>query len=331
MRWENYHYFLLFLLIPLGIAFFIYADKARQKALSLFCDPVFISKLIPDFSWLRLILKQILRLGVLFFILLALVGPQWGYHFEEVIRKGSDVLLLVDVSNSMLAEDVNPNRLERAKRKIYDLLKMAQGDRMGMIVFAGKAALLVPLTLDYQAIYQFLDILSPDLISTQGTDLDAALELGLKSFQDPKTSKAMIIFTDGEDFNEDLESVISSLKQAKVILYILGFGTPEGAPIPLPKGEGGFKRDESGNIVISKLDETGLSRLAVATGGEYVRAVTSDADLKELYVKSLKGALSGSEIKSGKKRVYENRFQWPLGMAFLWLLAEMWIGDKRKT
>jgi len=331
MRWSDYRYFLFLLLIPPLAVFLVYVWRQRRRAMASFCDSEFYQKLIPYFSPLRRILKQVLLALALLFTVLALAEPQWGYHFEEVLRKGVDLMLVVDVSNSMLAEDVKPNRLERAKRKIYDLLKIAQGDRIGLIIFAGRAVLLVPLTLDYQAIHQFLETLSPDLIPIQGSDVEGALKLAMKSFKDPKTSKAILLFTDGEDFGENRPALIESLKEAKIPLYVLGFGTPEGAPIPQPKGEGGFKRDDAGEVVISKLDEKDLANLAVATGGEYVRSVTGDEDLNELYVKGLKGALSGSEIKASKKRVYESRFQWPLGLALILLLVEMAIGENKRA
>jgi Ca-activated chloride channel family protein len=331
MRWADYRYFLLFSLVPLLVVFLIILGKSRHKAMVRFCDAQFFRKLMPYFSRFRRVFKQALIVATLVFTIIALAEPQWGYHFEEVVRKGVDLMLVVDVSNSMLAQDMKPNRLERAKRKIYDLLKVAQGDRIGLVIFAGRAALIVPLTLDYQAIYQFLETLSPELIPVQGSDLSGGLKLAVKSFKDPKTSKAIMVFTDGEDFQESLDSDIKTLRDDKIPLYILGFGTPEGAPIPLPKGEGGFKRDDAGDVVISKLDEKGLASLAVATGGEYVRSVTGDEDIDELYVKGLKGALTGSEIKASKKRVYESRFQWPLAVALLLLFLEMMIGENKRV
>jgi len=330
MRWAEYRYFLFFALIPFLVVFLVFLGRSRRKAMERFCDAKFFQKLMPYFSPFRRIFKQALFVATVVFTIIALAEPQWGYHFEEVVRKGVDLMLVVDVSNSMLAQDMKPNRLERAKRKIYDLLKTAQGDRIGLVIFAGRAALLVPLTLDYQAIYQFLETLSPDLIPVQGSDLSGALKLAVKSFKDPKTSKAMMVFTDGEDFKENLESEIKLLRDEKIPLYIMGFGSTEGAPIPLPKGEGGFKRDDTGNVVISKLDEKGLASLAVATGGEYVRSVTGDEDINELYVKGLKGAITGTEIKASKKRVYESRFQWPLAIALLILLLEMMIGENKR-
>lgn len=329
MKWGHFTYLFCLLLLPVFAGIFIFFNKQRKKKLAEFADESFWQKLMPMARPGRKIAKQVLWLMALLCFFVALAEPKWGYHFEDVVRKGVDIFLLVDVSNSMLAEDVKPSRLERAKRKIYDLLKMSQGDRIGLIVFAGRAVVLCPLTLDYQAIHQFIESLSTELISIQGTDLSGAISLALKSYKDPKSQKALITFTDGEDSNPDFPKIISTLKEQKIPLYILGFGTPEGAPIPLPKGEGGFKRDDAGNLVISKLAEKGLMQVASETGGEYVRSVTSDEDLNELYAKGLKGAMSGSEIKTSKKRVYESRFQWPLGLGIFFLLLSFFLGEVR--
>lgn len=319
MKWGNLYYLYLLALIPTFAFLFFLLARQRKKWMESFADSKFWQKLMPISRPGKLVVKQILWLFALLCFVVAFAEPKWGYHFEDVVRKGVDIFLLVDVSNSMLAEDVKPNRLERAKRKIYDLLKISQGDRIGLIIFAGRAVVLCPLTLDYQAIHQFLETLSPDLIPIQGTDLSGAITLALKSFKDPKSQKALITFTDGEDHNPDMAKIATTLKEQKIPLYILGFGTTEGAPIPLPKGEGGFKRDDAGNLVVTKLAEKSLSQLASETGGEYVRSVTSDEDLNELYAKGLKGAMSGSEIKASKKRVYESRFQWPLGFGIFLL------------
>jgi len=331
MRWGDPKFFLLLFLVPVwAVAAFFWA-RSRKRALKQLCDERFAGKLIPLQSRLRRLVKQALWGVSLVLLIVTAAEPKWGYHFEEVVRKGVDLMLVVDVSNSMLAEDVKPSRLERAKRKIYDLLKMAQGDRIGMIVFAGRPVLLSPLTLDYQAVHQFIESLSPDILTVQGSDLAAALKLAMKAFKDPKSEKAMMVFSDGEDFSENLSAVAKDLAQAKIPVYILGVGTPEGAPIPLPRGEGGFKRDDAGNVVVTKLKEKALADLAVSTGGEYVRSVTNDEDLNEIYAKGLKGALTGSEVKTSKKRVYESRFQWPLGVAILLLLAESLLGENRRV
>ncbi|MBL7686044.1 MAG: VWA domain-containing protein, partial [Deltaproteobacteria bacterium] len=330
MRWGDLRYLILLALFPVLVLFLILTARSYRKKLLQFCEAGFLNRLIPFQSQVRPLIKRVLYGLTFLFFVLTLIEPKWGYHFEDVVRKGVDLMLIVDVSNSMMAEDMKPNRLEREKRKIVDLLKMAQGDRIGLIVFAGKPILLCPLTLDYQTIDQFLEDLSTDLIPIQGTDLKGAIDLAIKSFKDEKSQKALMIFSDGEDFGEDLAQATGKLKELKIPAYIMGFGTPEGAPIPSGRGEGGFKRDDSGNLVVSKLNERALSDLALATGGEYVRSVTNDDDLNELYTKALKGAQQGNEIKTSKKRVYESRFQWPLGIALFLIILEFLISENRR-
>lgn len=320
MHWSHSFYFYLFLLVPFFLAFFFWIARMRKRALARFCDPGFWKVLMPSFDPRRRILKQACWLLGVMLLVITLAEPQWGYHYEEVKRRGVDLFLVVDLSNSMLAEDIKPNRLERARRKIYDFLKMAEGDRVGLIVFAGRSVMLCPLILDYQAMDPFLESLSPDLIPIQGTDLAGALRVGVGNFKDPHTAKAMIVFTDGEDYSEEMKSSLDLLQSKKISLYILGIGTPEGAPIPLPKGEGGFKKEESGAMILTKLSEKTLADLAVSTGGKYVRSVTGDEDLKELYLRGLKGSLEMSEIKSGKKQVYDTRFQWSLAFALFFFI-----------
>lgn len=331
MKFAQPLYFIALIFLPLIALLFVFLFKKRQKNLQLFANIHSIQLLLPHFSPYRKVIKQALWLLTFFSLILALVGPQWGYHFEEVSRKGVDLFILADVSSSMMAEDLKPNRLEQLKRKVHDLLKLSQGDRIGLIVFAGKAVVLCPLTLDYQAIEQFIEDLSPDLISIQGTNMTEALRLARQSFKDTKTSKALFLITDGEDHSEALEKEVKELKQNQIPLYILGIGTAQGAPIPLEKGEGGFKRDEAGNVVVSQLKESVLSELALASGGEYTRSVTTDEDLNTLYVKGLKGALSSSEFKASKKKVYEHRYQWPLAFALLFLIIEFMFSDYKKA
>ncbi len=328
MRWGQSLYFLVLFLIPLGMVFFIFTEKKRVRDLLRLADSVLLSRLLPNFNSTRHKIRKLAFLISLFFLSLALAEPQWGYHWEDVVRKGVDLMLVVDLSNSMNAEDLKPSRLMRVRRKIQDLLKKVEGDRVGMVVFAGRAIQLCPLTLDYQAITQFIDSLSPDLIPIQGTDLSGALDLAMKNFKDPKSSKAILVMSDGEDFSEELKEIEGRLKKEAISVYVLGFGSIEGAPIPLEKGEGGFKRDSAGNVVLSKLEETTLGQLAASTGGIYVRSVTGDEDLDELYVKGLKGVLTDHEIKESKKRVYESRFQWPLAFGLLILVAEFLWREK---
>jgi len=328
MRFNHPDFVFLFFLVPLLLALLFYQGSRRRKAWQAFADPELQGRLMPNRSPWRLLLKNTLKVLALCFLILALMEPQWGMKEEEVTMKGADLMLLMDVSNSMLAQDIKPSRLERMKRKLRDLIQILAGDRVGLIAFAGRSFLLSPLTIDYGTLEMFVDELSTQTIPVQGTDLSGALSLAIKAMNDKDSAKAIMVFSDGEDFSEKLDKMIEVLKEKKIKVFTLGFGTPEGAP--LPESGGGFKTNSDGQMVVSKLKEEALKDLALQTGGAYVRAVTSDEDLKQLYVKGVRGALDLSELKAARKQVWESRFYWPLGIAFAFLLLERLISDSKR-
>ncbi len=328
MRFNHPDAVFLFFLVPLLLALFLYQGRRRRKAWQALADHPLRAKLMPNRSPWRILVKNTLKALALGFLVLALMEPQWGTKEEEVTIKGADLMLVLDVSNSMLAQDVKPSRLERMKRKLKDLLDILAGDRVGLIAFAGRSFLLSPLTIDYGTLELFVDELSPNTIPVQGTDLSGALSLAIKAMSDKDSAKAIMIFSDGEDFSEKLDKVIDVLKEKKIKVFALGFGTPEGAPIP--EGSGGFKTNSEGQMVVSQLKEEALKDLALETGGAYVRAVSGDADLKQLYVKGVRGALELSELKAARKQVWESRYYWPLGIALALLAAERLIADSRR-
>ena len=286
-------------------------------------------QIIPDFSPGRRRVKAALVILGILFACIALLRPQWGYTLREIKRKGIDIFVLVDTSDSMLAEDISPNRMERAKRELVDLLKYLHGDRIGLIAFAGRPFVACPLTTDYEAFGLFVDALDTDLIPVQGTDISGAVETALTSFpSDESRSKAVILITDGED---TLGRVFASAQKAKeqgVRTFVIGMGSEKGAPIPLRVGNG-FKKDRDGSMVISKLDEAALQKLALATGGSYVRSVTGDLDLEQIYLKGIKEVLEARELKSESKIVGEERFQIPLLFALLFLLWESFVRETK--
>ena len=274
-------------------------------------------------------LKVVLLLAALGLMIFALAGPRWGSHYQEVTQKGVDIVLLADVSPSMLVEDVKPNRLERARREIHDFLKVVQGDRVGLVAFSGAAYVQCPLTLDYAALEMFLQALSPELIPTAGTDLGAAIETGLSAF-DPKaeTDKVMLLITDGED-NEGrgLEAARKAAEKG-VKIFVFGVGEAGGGPVP-GGGQGGFKKDEQGNMVLSRMDEESLREIAADTGGTYVRSVAGDLDLDVLYFDGIRSRTTAQTLKSGKIRIEEERFFLFLLPAFLLLLVEGFLAERR--
>jgi len=325
MRFANPEYLLLLLLVPILVGLFLVLSYQQRRAWEVLADPSFKQRIVPGYSPGRRKIKFFLKILALLFLILSLMGPQWGSHEEEVRMRGVNIMLLVDVSDSMLAQDLQPSRLERERRKLKDLLKMLSGDRVGLVAFAGRSFLLSPLTADYGTLDRYIDDLSPETIPVKGTDLAGALSLALKSLPEGDEGKAIVLLTDGEDHSEKMEKVLQEIKSRNIKLFVLGVGTPEGAPIP-EKG-GGFKSTQVGEMVVSKLKEGFLKDLALETEGAYARTVSSDNDLQELYVKGIRGVMDPSDLRVTRKKVWENRFYWPLAFALFFLLLERVIPE----
>jgi Ca-activated chloride channel family protein len=264
------------------------------------------------------------------FLLLSLTRPQWGYQWEDVRQEGVDIIIALDVSSSMLAEDIKPNRLERAKRKISDLLEMLQGDRVGLVAFAGTSFVQCPLTLDYTAARIFLSAIDTDLIPVQGTALGDALRTSIKAFRsEEKKSKAIILITDGEDQTGQALKAAKEAEKAGVKVYTIGIGRDIGAPLPNPNQAGGFLKNKDGEVILTKLDETTLQQISLQTGGSYVRSVTGDIDLKTIYLDQINQNLEKKEFKSERRKIWQERFQWFIFPALLFLLYESRLSAKK--
>ena len=317
----------LWLLPVVGLALLAY-HRQREKALSRFAEPELLGRLTGTVIPGMRTVKSALTLFALGLMIFALAGPRWGSHYQEVTQKGVDIVVLADVSPSMMVEDVKPNRLERAKREIHDFLQVVQGDRVGLVAFSGAAYVQCPLTLDYAALEMFLQSLSPDLIPIAGTDLGAAIDTGLSAF-DPKveTDKVMLLITDGED-NEGrgLEAARKAAGKG-VKIFVFGVGDAAGGPVP-GGGQGGFKKDEQGKMVLSRMDEESLRKIATDTGGTYVRSVAGDLDLDVLYFNGIKARTTAQTLKSGKIRIEEERFVFFLLPAFFFLLIEGFLVER---
>ncbi len=318
-------------LMPLAAVALIVENRRKKRALQAFADAHLLDRLTwPDLRG-RKFVKSLLVLLALGLMLFALAGPRWGSHYEEVSQKGVDVMILIDVSPSMQVEDISPNRLERARREILDFIKVVQGDRIGLVAFAGAAFVQCPLTLDYAALELFLGALQPDLIPVPGTDLGAAIETGISAFDEKSaTDRVIVLITDGED-NEKKSLAAARQAAAKGIkIFVFGIGDVGGGPIPELDGSGGFKKDNQGKLILSKLEEEGLQEIAARTGGTYVRSVAGDLDLDLLYFDGIKSRTEAQELKSGKIRVYEERFPLFVMAAFILLLIEGFIDEKRR-
>ncbi len=320
MRIAHPYWALLLLLAPILIGILTWHRYRQRKIWEKFADWDMRPRLLPLANAFRPTLKLILKALAFLLIVISLMEPQWGQREEEVKMRGINVMLLVDVSHSMLAQDLQPNRLELEKRKVRDLIRLLKGDRVGLVAFAGRSFLLSPLTVDYGTLDRYVDELGPETIPVPGTDLAGALHLALKSFPPGEDGKAILIFTDGEDHSEKMKDLITELKAKGTPVFILGIGTPQGAPVPEPAG--GFKSDDSGQTVISQLGEEYLKELALKTNGAYVRAISSDDDLKELYLNGIRKAVNPEELSVSHRKVWESRFYWPLGAAVFLISLE---------
>jgi Ca-activated chloride channel family protein len=232
-------------LLPLAALALIIYNRQRKRAMEGFADPELLARLTGKERKGRAFLKGLLMLGALGLMLFALAGPRWGSHYQEVSQKGVDIMILVDVSPSMLVEDIEPNRLERARREILDFLRVVQGDRVGLVAFSGAAYVQCPLTLDYAALQMFLDALQPDLIPVPGTDLGAAIETGLSSFDyASETDRVILLITDGEDNeNRGLEAARNAAQKG-VKIFVFGMGEMSGGPIPASDENRGCDAEE---------------------------------------------------------------------------------------
>ncbi len=327
MRYGNLNLLWLLWLLPVCTFFFVWAFKRKQKLILKFVSKELRDRLLEGVSFKKQHFKAFVLLLTIFFIIVALIRPKWGFHWQEVKRKGVDIIVALDVSKSMLAEDVSPNRLQRAKREIVDLLELIQGDRVGLIAFAGTSFLQSPLTLDYGAVQIFLDDLSSDLIPIPGTAIGQAIETAIKSFdQKDKKSRVLILITDGEDHQGKPVEVAKKAEEQKITIYTIGIGKKDGAPIP--DSRGGFKKDKNGELILTHLDEGTLQKIALNTGGSYVRSVTGDLDLEKIY-EDIRKSVEQKDLKSGRRKRYEERYQWPLFIAIVLLVFEIFYSERR--
>ncbi len=323
------YFHLLWALVPF-IFFLIWGNRKKQELIIRFCGEKLFSKLVSSNFKEHQKTKTICIALTALFILLSLTRPQWGYQWEDIRQEGVDIIITLDVSSSMLAEDIKPNRLERAKRKISDLLDMLKGDRVGLVAFAGTAFVQCPLTLDYSAARIFLDAIDTDLIPVQGTAIGEALRTSIKAFRtEEKKSKAIILITDGEDQTGQALAAAKEAKDAGIKIYAIGIGNEIGAPLPNPNKAGGFRKNNEGEVILSKLDEATLQQISLQTGGSYVRSVTGDIDLKTIYSEQINRNLEKKELKSERRKIWQERFQWFICLALLFLLYETHLSARK--
>lgn len=323
-------------LLPVFVLLIWSAARSRRRALERFADSELVEKLTESVDLRARRWKAALRVLALGFLVVALARPQFGSRVETVRSAGQDVVVALDLSRSMLAEDVAPNRLERARLAILRLLRQLDGDRIGLVAFAADAFVQSPLTIDYGAAAMFLDAMSPDLMPVQGTDLGGALRVSLDALDEgARDARVVVLVTDGEhheadfgDFAEELGRAVESGVQ----VYLVGVGSTEGVPIPLYGEDGtrdGFLRDEEGNVVTTRLAEETFQRIVREAGATYVRAGAGGTAFEELVDEIARG--EGEEIDAMQVTQFEEQFQTFLGLALLLLVADGLISDRRRT
>jgi len=328
-RFAHPEYFYFLLVIPVFAVFFILSRLNRRRSLRLFGDHALIVQLMPSVSTARPIIKFILWMLALYFIITALAQPQFGSKLLTSKRKGVELIIALDVSNSMMAEDIKPNRLERAKRAIAKLTERLRDDKLGLIVFAGQAFVQLPITTDYVSAKLFLDAINTSVVPVQGTAIGAAIEMATKSFSPTFVgSKAVIVITDGENHEDDAVGAAKTALEKKIVVHTIGMGLPQGAPIPMgDAGSRDFLKDKNNNIVVTKLDENMLTQIATAGGGTYIRANNAEVGLNNLFNEIEK--MEKTEMDSREYSEYDDQFPLFLALALAMILIDFLILERK--
>jgi Ca-activated chloride channel family protein len=327
-RFAHPEFLYLLFVLPALVIFYIYANLQRKRAIKRFGNPVLISQLMPEASVKRQHLKYWLLFAAIAMSVIIIAGPQFGSKLETVKRNGVEIMVCLDVSNSMLAQDVNPNRLEKAKRMLAKLTDGFTNDKVGLIVFAGDAFTQLPITSDYVSAKMFLSSINPSMVSTQGTAIGSAINLAMRSFSpDDKADKAIILITDGENHEGNAVQAAEAAADKGIHINIVGMGDPKGSPIPLDGSSNNYLKDKEGNVVITKLNEEMCKEIAAAGKGIFVRADNSNSALRAIESEIEK--LNKSEIESKVYSEYDERFQTFAWIALVLLLADFVILSRK--
>ena len=332
MRFGEPTNFILLILVLLIAVFVYWALVRKKKLINRFGDLPLIMKNAPYISFARQGTKATLLLVSMVLIVVALARLQFGTHLELLKREGIDIVVAMDVSNSMLARDMKPNRLEKAKQEIQSILDRLQGDRIGLVVFAGEAFIQCPLTLDYASATFLLRAIDQNSVSIQGTSLTAALDKANQAFnQQEKKHKVLILLTDGEDQEEGAIQTAEELRKNGIKVYTVGIGNPAGEPIPMFDRTGnqvGFKKDQNGEVIMTSLDEMALQKIALATGGKYFHSSPGEIELDRIFDEI--SNLEKKELEGTLVTRYDDRFQWPLLFALLLIVGEFFMPERKK-
>ena len=329
-QFSHPEYLYALFLIPLFVMLFVWGVHVRRKRLQRFGDTELVSRLMPDASTRKPVLKFVLLMIACAFAVVGVAGPKFGTKLQETKRTGSEIIIALDVSNSMMAEDIQPNRLERAKQAVSRLIDRLGENKIGLIVFAGEAYTQLPITTDYVSAKMFLNTISPEIVPIQGTAIGAAVNLAVNSFSPTsEAGKAVIVITDGENHEDNPVQAAEEAIKRGINVYTIGVGSTQGTPIPVrtASGQRDFIKDKSGNTVITKLDEKTLQEVAMAGKGIYVRATTANMGLNNVYDEINK--LEKSEYDAKIYTDFAEMFQWPFGVVLAFLLIELLISNRK--
>ena len=310
--------------IPVFVIAYIIITKRKQRQLMEFGDPELMAQLMPDASKSRPIVKFTLLMVALALLIVAAARPQYGQQEKTVKRQGIEVMVALDISNSMLAEDVAPNRLDRAKQMLSKMIDNMTDDKVGLVVFAGEAFTQLPITCDYVSAKMFLNTISPKLIPTQGTAIGAALQTAIRSFgsQESDAGRAIILITDGENHEDDATAVAKQAQELGIQVFVIGIGKPEGSPIPVP-GTNDYIKDRSGQVVVSRLNEEMCQKIAQAGKGAYVRCDNTNTAMRALQQEL--DRIATTDLETTVYADYNEQYQSFLLIALLLLVIDCFI------
>ncbi|MEG1684637.1 MAG: VWA domain-containing protein [Bacteroides sp.] len=326
-RFADPTYLYLLIILPFLIAFYLYSNYKRRKNIKKFGDPELLAQLMPDVSKYRPSLKFWLTFTALAFIIVLLARPQFGSKLETVKRSGVEVVIALDISNSMMAQDVTPSRLEKSKKLVSRLVDELENDKVGLIVFAGDAFTQLPITSDYISAKMFLESINPSLISKQGTAVGTAINLAVKSFTPQEgVGRAIIVITDGENHEDGAVEAAKAAAEKGMQVYVLGVGSPGGSPIPI-EGTNDFRKDKDGNVIVTRLNEQMCQEIAKAGNGAYIRVDNTNSAQRGLSKEIDK--LAKADVESQVYTEFDEQYQTIAWIIFILLLLEMVILERR--
>ena len=329
---EEKGYLYLLFVVPLLVLLFLYVQYWKRKKQAAFGDLDLVKKLSPEKSLFKPTLKFVLVVLGLTFLILALVNPKMGTKMEKVKRQGIDIVFAIDVSKSMLAEDIAPNRLEKSKQIVSQLINQLGSDRIGIIAYSGSAFPVLPMTSDYAVAKMFLQTMNPEMISSQGTSIDQAIDLAANNFFDKKdkTNKLLVIISDGEDHSDNAQNAAEDAQKLGLKIITVGVGTENGGPIPLKRNGvvESFQKDQDNQVVVTKRNTSVLAAIAKSTkGGGYVDGNSTKTVLD--YVKKVLDNTQKTEFEGTMMADYKSQFQWFLGFGFFCLFLDIFLTERK--